>query len=233
MIPIGEFKLKKKSLSILCMLLIFLCSCSSEATVEESTLSSSTVTTVSSSLSVNTDSDEITTSTKSQNISENQISNENDEIEKIIDYIKQNNIDCGSFYDFDKDGFPELTQQTCGEFNEQISYGIYCLETDPPEFMGWISAWNNNLVLYVDNQTHQYFYVGTSVIIPQGSSSTETTFSYKFLGKNLIEKVISEKDLAQFEKIEELNFEPQWSYSDEDLESKVREALKKYPDLTT
>ena len=150
--------MKKKSLLAFCALIIFFCSCSDEANPESEVMLSETPSSaVSDSSSTTAEPSTVTTEATTTIY-------EPDAIDEIISYIKTNNINAGAFYDFDKDGYPELIEFLGGTYNDKYSYDIYNLKGESPHFIGELAVdasqkTNNMFSLYKDS-TGELFYFG-------------------------------------------------------------------------
>ncbi len=95
--------------------------------------------------------------------------NPDDKLENIIEFIKQNRIYNGCFYDFDRNGTPELVEILEGDYF--CSYYLYTLDG---EIIGELSAdtvtdTSNMLTLYYDSNSDEYFYFGETYIIYNGT----------------------------------------------------------------
>lgn len=166
---------------LLICITVLLCSCSANIKNKDKVpiyiQATTNVKTETSILSMNSETNNV--------ITEKQATIQNTEFEKVIECIQTVPIGYGSFYDFDKDGIPEILEQQLGEMNAQVDYTIYKLQNDTYIRLGTIYAneisAGNKFTLYKDNESGELFYIGDHVseVLGEGESST-----YKYVFKD-------------------------------------------------
>lgn len=160
---------------------LLLSGCSSVAEIKE--VMEANTNSQSSSISVYTDIEEFTKSTIDNTEKSNEIFVQNN-IEKIaIEFIKSKKIAWGCFYDFDKDGVPEIAEQRGGETAGQIDYTIYKFHKDEYFEIGTIYVCEDNNTndfgLYYDNNSCNYFYIGSNILCDKNSGE-KSIYRYVF-----------------------------------------------------
>lgn len=149
---------------ILCLTGVIFCSCSVRSDFDNFTSSNITTVTTISTVSGNSDTVE-----DSESVA---FDLKNNKIKEVIDFIKENRIFRGCFYDFDKNGMPELVEIEEGEYF--CSYSLYDLDGKITKYTGVLSAdtvtgTTNMLTLYYDNNIEEYFYFGKNYTIYNGT----------------------------------------------------------------
>ena len=136
-----------------------------------------------SSISVCADIDESTESTIVNTKKSNGIFAQNIIEKAAIEFIKNQKIAWGCFYDFDKDGVPEIAEQRGGETEGQIDYTIYKLYREEYIEIGTIYVCEDNntdaFLLYYDNNSCNYFYVGSNILCDKNSGE-KSMYRYVF-----------------------------------------------------
>lgn len=112
---------------------------------------------------------------------------------KVFEYI-DHRISWGSFYDFDKDGFPELVEITDGTYDGAYSFYIHNIKGDDFYCIGQMSVDTSpssvrNFSLYMDDNSGELFYISDLRTIFWGTEKNDEVRinTYKF-SSNTIEK---------------------------------------------
>ena len=104
-------------------------------------------------------------------------------LDRILDFITKENMQSGCFYDFDKDGYPELVNIQFGE--TFYSYLIYNIKGETPLHIGTITVddteyANIEFSLYRDEISKEMFYLGEDRTIFWGENKNDVANIYIF-----------------------------------------------------
>ena len=178
--------MKKRMLSIICIFELLLCGCANDQSDDNLLTSTEIINSTASSKKTETVLTENTTvasnydATKSTTLSDDSFvaesSHEYSRSDEIIDFITSMKIYDGLFYDFDRDGIPELLNAIHGI--DDYSYEIYRIDTNDFTYMGEYYASTTDKAigapsLYRNKTTDEYFYFGVESTINYGTETND------------------------------------------------------------
>jgi len=111
-------------------------------------------------------------------------------INASIKCVSNDYIEKGCFFDFDKDGIPELI--SFSELDGMYAYGVYDLKGEETRLIGWlnvgiITECDNALTLYRNMSTGGYFYYGVCrTVLFNESKSFATVNIHRFNDNEII-----------------------------------------------